>query len=60
MAAVRAQTMQMTTSAHTRSDNRPSAAITKAPSAKGSANTVCENRISRKKRKSELPNAVPD
>ena len=45
IAAVRAQTMQSRTSVSSRSDGRPCVATRSAPSAKGSAKTVCENRI---------------
>ncbi len=59
MAAVRAHTMQMSTRSNIRVDGQPLAATTSAPKAKGSAKTVCENRINRKKRAAELSEATP-
>src|ERR1700730_10492561 len=45
MAADRAQTIQERTRKNTRADGKPPAATINAPRAKGSAKTVCENRI---------------
>ena len=54
MAAVRAHTMQTSTSSSIRVDGQPLAATTSAPNAKGNAKTVCENRINRKNRATEF------
>src|SRR5450432_1967646 len=52
IAAVRAQTMQSKTRTSKRSDGRPFVATSKAPSANGSAKSVCEKRMRRRKRAS--------
>src|SRR5947209_19326426 len=55
MAAVRAHIMHTKTRSNSPSGGRPFAATTSAPSAKGNAKIVCENRISRMKRPSGPP-----
>jgi hypothetical protein len=61
MAAVRAKTMQTITSKKIFSEGQPFAATIRAPRANGRAKTVCEKRISRKKRATgPLANALID
>jgi hypothetical protein len=50
IAAVRAKTMQSRINPKIRHPGNPSAATTIAPSAKGRAKTVCENRMKVRKR----------
>src|SRR4029434_4884185 len=58
MAAVRANTMQTTTRIKILNDGQPFAATMSAPRANGSAKTVCEKRINRRKRDTEPPTSI--